>query len=295
MPRRSRRKVVAEFEDCDYLVAPSGSCSGMIRTHYAELFADDPAMATRVEALAAQDPRAHAVPGRRAEARARARTLRRHRHLPRQLRGPARDGRQGVAARAARQGARAHAHRDGRMRDLLRLRRHVLDQVRRDLGAARRQQVRGTSRHDGADAVVLGDLGCMLNIEGRLRRRGDTKTKVLHVAEVLAGEGRPMEVASMHFKERAHVKLNDERLQFNLKKMQGKFVGQAARVAGRARRLRRHARRRQGDPQPRARRARRLARDRSSATPPRAARPSCGRRRRPTSTRWCSRSPRSTR
>jgi L-lactate dehydrogenase complex protein LldE len=40
----------------------------------------------------------------------------------------------------------------------------------------------------GADAVVLGDLGCMLNIEGRLRRRGDTTTKVLHVAEVLAGK-----------------------------------------------------------------------------------------------------------
>jgi L-lactate dehydrogenase complex protein LldE len=39
----------------------------------------------------------------------------------------------------------------------------------------------------GADAVVLGDLGCMLNIEGRLRRRGDRNTKVLHVAEVLAG------------------------------------------------------------------------------------------------------------
>jgi len=42
----------------------------------------------------------------------------------------------------------------------------------------------------GADAVVLGDLGCMLNIEGRLRRRGDKKTRVLHVAEVLAGEAR---------------------------------------------------------------------------------------------------------
>ena len=40
----------------------------------------------------------------------------------------------------------------------------------------------------GAEAVVLGDLGCMLNIEGRLRRRGDSKTRVLHVAEVLAGE-----------------------------------------------------------------------------------------------------------
>ncbi len=40
----------------------------------------------------------------------------------------------------------------------------------------------------GARAVVLGDLGCMLNIEGRLRRIGDRTTEVLHVAEVLAGE-----------------------------------------------------------------------------------------------------------
>ena len=40
----------------------------------------------------------------------------------------------------------------------------------------------------GARAVVGGDLGCLLNIEGRLRRRGDMKTQVLHVAEVLAGE-----------------------------------------------------------------------------------------------------------
>ena len=43
-------------------------------------------------------------------------------------------------------------------------------------------------QNSGADAVVLGDLGCMLNVEGRLRRRGDAKTRVLHVAEVLAGE-----------------------------------------------------------------------------------------------------------
>jgi L-lactate dehydrogenase complex protein LldE len=43
-------------------------------------------------------------------------------------------------------------------------------------------------RASGADAVVLGDLGCMLNIEGRLRRKGDHKTRVLHVAEVLSGD-----------------------------------------------------------------------------------------------------------
>lgn len=43
-------------------------------------------------------------------------------------------------------------------------------------------------RASGADAVVLGDLGCILNIEGRLRRTGDTTTRVLHVAQVLAGD-----------------------------------------------------------------------------------------------------------
>ena len=40
----------------------------------------------------------------------------------------------------------------------------------------------------GADAVLGGDLGCLLNIEGRLRRRGDQNTQVLHIAQLLAGE-----------------------------------------------------------------------------------------------------------
>ena len=40
----------------------------------------------------------------------------------------------------------------------------------------------------GAGTIVAGDLGCLLNIEGRLRRRGDLNTRVLHIAEVLAGE-----------------------------------------------------------------------------------------------------------
>jgi L-lactate dehydrogenase complex protein LldE len=39
----------------------------------------------------------------------------------------------------------------------------------------------------GAQAVVAGDLGCLMNIEGRLRRMGDATTRVLHVAELLAG------------------------------------------------------------------------------------------------------------
>ncbi len=39
----------------------------------------------------------------------------------------------------------------------------------------------------GAKAIVGGDLGCLLNIEGRLRRNGDRETRVLHFAEVIAG------------------------------------------------------------------------------------------------------------
>ncbi len=40
----------------------------------------------------------------------------------------------------------------------------------------------------GADAIVGGDLGCLLNIEGRLRRNGDTRTRVMHFAEIIAGD-----------------------------------------------------------------------------------------------------------
>lgn len=38
-----------------------------------------------------------------------------------------------------------------------------------------------------AKVLVGGDLGCLLNIEGRLRRNGDNITKVYHFAEVIAG------------------------------------------------------------------------------------------------------------
>ena len=40
----------------------------------------------------------------------------------------------------------------------------------------------------GASAIVGGDLGCLLNIEGKLRRMGDTQTRVMHIAEVLAAK-----------------------------------------------------------------------------------------------------------
>jgi len=38
----------------------------------------------------------------------------------------------------------------------------------------------------GADTVAMGDVGCLLNIEGKLRRDG-SDIRVCHVAELLAG------------------------------------------------------------------------------------------------------------
>ena len=36
------RKVAREFADCEYVVVPSGSCAGMMRTHYPDLLKDVP-------------------------------------------------------------------------------------------------------------------------------------------------------------------------------------------------------------------------------------------------------------
>ena len=45
------RRNIEIFGDYDYVVAPSGSCAGMIRVHYPTLFADDPHLKSRADAL----------------------------------------------------------------------------------------------------------------------------------------------------------------------------------------------------------------------------------------------------
>jgi L-lactate dehydrogenase complex protein LldE len=47
-------RVIDAFSGYDYVVAPSGSCAGQIRKHFPELFSDDPNWARRAEALAAK-------------------------------------------------------------------------------------------------------------------------------------------------------------------------------------------------------------------------------------------------
>src|SRR3984957_20335916 len=48
------RQVIESFAGYDYVVVPSGSCAGMVKAHYPELFADEPDMREKAEELAAR-------------------------------------------------------------------------------------------------------------------------------------------------------------------------------------------------------------------------------------------------
>jgi len=181
------RKVLAEFEACDYLVAPSGSCSGTIRIHYPDLFRDLPEEAQRVRRLCERTyeltdflvnvVKLERVPGVFDG------TVTYHdscsglremgvKSQPRQLlaRVPGLELTEMAEAETCCGFGGTFALKFG--------------EISTRLADNKCNNVAAT----GAAALVLGDLGCMLHIEGRLRRRGDMKTKVLHVAEVLAGQ-----------------------------------------------------------------------------------------------------------
>ncbi len=184
------RKVLAEFEDCDYVVAPSGSCAGMIRTHYPELFAGQPELA-RVNALCAGTYELTEfltdVLKFNATSKTSVKTITYHdscaglremgvkvqpRALLAQVEGLTLKEMDECEACCGFGGTFAVKYGD--------IATHIADRKCDNIAASK-------AAH-GTEAVVLGDLGCMLNIEGRLRRRGDMTTQVLHVAEVLAGD-----------------------------------------------------------------------------------------------------------
>jgi len=181
------RKVLAEFEGCDYVVAPSGSCAGMIRTHYPDLFADLPDELRRVQELC----------GKTHELTDFLVNVAKLERITATFNGTVtyHDSCSGLREMGVKQQPRTLLAR------VAGLKLAEMDESETCCGFGGTFAVKfgeiSTRLADnkcehalatGADAIVLGDLGCMLNIEGRLRRKGDTKTKVLHVAEVLAGE-----------------------------------------------------------------------------------------------------------
>jgi len=181
-------KLLDEFEGVDYVVVPSGSCGGMIRTHYPDLFREAPQERDRLRLLC----------DRTYELTDFLVNIAKLETLPATFSGTVtyHDSCAGLRELGVKSQPRALLARLPGL-TLIEMEEaetccgfggtfalkfgeistHIADRKCANIAAS------------GADAVVLGDLGCMLNIEGRLRRRGDMNTKVLHIAEVLAGEG----------------------------------------------------------------------------------------------------------
>jgi L-lactate dehydrogenase complex protein LldE len=179
------RQVITAFAPHDYVVAPSGSCAGMIKAHYPELFRGDPNWQPRADALAEKTY-----------------------ELTSFLVDIC-----GVDRVAARLDATATYHDScSGLREL-----GVHDQPRRLLAAvAGLQLAEMRDAHvccgfggtfcvkypeisnamvgkkaaaiaaTGASLLLAGDLGCLMNMAGKLQRDGAT-VEVRHVAEVLAG------------------------------------------------------------------------------------------------------------
>jgi L-lactate dehydrogenase complex protein LldE len=179
------RRVVETFEPFDYVVAPSGSCAGMLRVHYPRLLADDPKFAERAEALAAKSyeltsflvgvlglTEVDASFQGRVTYHDSCSSLRemRVRAAPRRLLESVR----GLSLVELGESEVCCGFGGAFSVKYPNISTAILDAKLRDIA--------GT----GAETVLAGDLGCLMQIAGRLARE-QPDIEVRHVAEVLAG------------------------------------------------------------------------------------------------------------
>jgi len=178
-------RIIAAFSGFDYVVAPSGSCAGMIRAHFAELFADDPNLAGAAHALAAKTYElvSFLVDVMKVE-RVKARfdgTVTYH------------DSCSGLREL----GVRAQPRKLLASMEGLELAELADADVCCGFGGTFAVKYSDISnaivtekarkvKASGAPTLLAGDLGCLMNMAGKLSRQGE-RVAVRHVAEVLAG------------------------------------------------------------------------------------------------------------
>ncbi len=179
------RNVLQAFDGLDYVVAPSGSCAGMIREHYPELFEDEPDTLPRAHHLAKRTYEllsflVDVLGFKNVQARYDG-TVTYHdscsglRELgvkaqPRVLLS----GVQGLTVKEL-PGAETCCGFGGTFCV------KYPEISNRMVGDKARDVAR-----TGADTLLAGDLGCLMNMAGKFTRDG-VDVKVRHVAEVLAG------------------------------------------------------------------------------------------------------------
>ncbi len=176
---------IQAFANCDYIVAPSGSCGGMLAKHYAELFAGDPNMAGRASQFAS---RCHELISflvdvrgvKRVEARF-DKTVTYH------------DSCSGLRELGVRAQPRALLQSVAGLR-LTELKDSDVCCGFGGTFAVKYGEISNQIVSEkcacidagNADVVLAGDLGCLFNIAGKLSRQG-SHVEVRHIAEVLAG------------------------------------------------------------------------------------------------------------
>jgi len=183
--RAIAEQVIDAFASYDYVVAPSGSCAGMLKAHYPELFHGDPNWLPRADAFAAK-------------------TFELTSFLVDVL-GVTRvdaDLEATATYHDACSGLRELSVRVQPRRLLGTVRGLTLEEMRDsdvccgfggtfcvkypDISNAIVEKKAANAAATGAGLLLAGDLGCLMNIAGKLQREGKT-IEVRHVAEVLAG------------------------------------------------------------------------------------------------------------
>jgi L-lactate dehydrogenase complex protein LldE len=187
--REIAQSVITAFDPCDYVVAPSGSCAGMLKAHYPELFHGDPNWLPRAESFADKTFEllsflVDVLGVTKIEARL-AGTATYHDACSglREL---------GVKAQPRKLLAGVTGMKLTEMRDA-----DVCcgfggtfcvkyADISNAIVGRKADNIAAT----GADLLLAGDLGCLMNMAGKLQRDRRTDRKpiaVRHVAEVLAG------------------------------------------------------------------------------------------------------------
>ena len=179
------RAVVDAFLPYDYTVVPSGSCGGMIAHHVAGLFADDPEYRGKAERLAAKT---HELVSFLTDLRGMDRVAARFDGVV-----TYHDGCAGLRELGVRAQPRALL---GTIAGLTLREMQDTDECcgfggtfcvkYPDISTRMVDDKVRNITATGADMVVAGDMGCLLNIAGRIRREG-LPVQVRHVAELLAG------------------------------------------------------------------------------------------------------------
>ncbi len=185
--RRSARHFIACFEAAEVIVCPSGSCVSMVRHHYPALFNDLPSWRRRAERLGRRtfefseflvDVLGVIDVGARGRGRM---TYHDSCHLLRTL---------GVQAQPRRLLAAVQGIEFVEMAgaDLCCGFGGSFSIKYPDISTAMVDTKLERIMATGAETVVGADMGCLMNIGGRLRRRG-IDVRVLHLAQLLDGAG----------------------------------------------------------------------------------------------------------